>query len=223
MITIVPALLYLGVAYAQQDKPGDTNSFLHEMVGDWIGTFDQSTDQVNASTKYFHARARQTGPDSYETVFEYYKLDPETRQPVDAGRSSMATRITPDGTVTNTIAGNGDVLINVKTLRSEQHQFSEVLQMSSPDVLQGSGSGSIKVSSAQSGSGRDGKVVQYASTWSMSNGILRITQQFKVKFKVLFFARTYSITMDHTIRRGSDIMGLIRKAGGNANPGRPGQ
>jgi hypothetical protein len=97
--------------------------------------------------------------------------------------------------------------------------------MSSPNVLQGSGTGSIKVDDSQSGSGRgrDGKVVQYANTWSMSDRVLRITQQFKVRFKVLLFGRTYSIAMDHTLRRGSDIMGLIRKAEGHANAGRSGQ
>jgi hypothetical protein len=44
------------------------------MIGEWIGTFDQTTDKVKTPTKYFHAVASQTGPDSYQTVFKYYKV-----------------------------------------------------------------------------------------------------------------------------------------------------
>jgi len=55
----------------------------------------------------------------------------------------------------------------------------------------------------------------------MGDGVLRITQEFVVKFKVLFFKRTYRITMDYTITRGSDITVLIRNAEGQANSGHP--
>jgi len=153
VIVIVLAALSSGAGHAQQTESADIDNFFHALVGEWIGTLEQSTDQVKASTKYFHVLATQTSPNSYETVFEYYKLDPKTREPMDAGTSRMVTRIAPDGTVTNAITGDGDVLIDAKTLRPAQHQLSEIAQMSSPNVLLGSGTGSIKVGSAQSGSG----------------------------------------------------------------------
>lgn len=206
-------------------RDGDGGSFMREMVGDWIGTFDQSTDRVKAPTKYFHASVTQTGPDSYETLFKYYKLDPLTLKAVDAGTSRMETNIVPDGTARNKMIGGGDVLIDAETLKSEQHEFNEVLQAASPNVLQGLGTGTIRLRDPSSRGGKDkkGKIVKGVSTWSMDEGVLRITLKFEVRFKVLFFARTYQITMDHNVKRGSDIMGLIRDSAGNAIPATPAQ
>jgi hypothetical protein len=214
LISLEWAFLISGIGNAQQStQPQDINAFLQAMAGEWIGTFDQSTNEVKAPTKYFHAVARQTGPDSYETVFEYYTIDSKNQTPLDAGMSSMATTVSSDGIATNIITGQGDVLIDADTLKSEQHTFIDIVHMSSPDVLQGQGTGSISVGDTPSKPGKKGKVTNFSSTWSMSNGTLRITQQFEVKFKILFFSRTFKITMDHKVSKGSDIMGLIRSAG----------
>jgi len=215
---------YRSIAYSQQDAQlSDSRSFMENMVGEWIGTFDQSTNGVKASTKYFKAVARRTGPDSLKTEFKYYKFDPETQQPFDAGMSIMTSAIGPDGTVTNTFNGGGDVLIDVNTMKWERHQFSEILKMSSPSILEGSGTGTIRVSDAPSEKGKKGKIVKYVSTWSMNDGVLRIAQQFAVKFKVLFFGKVYEISMAHTVKRGNDILGLIRDAESQASSGKSGQ
>lgn len=212
-IAIIAQLTVALWAHASQTtQPQTATSFMQSMIGEWIGTFNQSTDQVRADPKYFRAVVRQTGPDSYETVFRYYKLDPDTQELVDAGTERVGTTVAADGTVQNILDGQGEVLIDPETLKWEQHEFSEKLELSSPGTLQGRGTGNIVVSDTPSEEGKDGEIVDYASTWSMrdgGNGGMRITQEFQVKFKVLFFRRTYVITMEHDVRRGNNISEII--------------
>jgi hypothetical protein len=59
-------------------------------------------------------------------------------------------------------------------------------------------------------------VEDYRSTWSQSNGVLRIRQYFKVKFKVLFFSKRYTFIADYSARPGNDIVGLIKRGGAEA-------
>ena len=211
MTSLILALLSYAVWYPQQVTPAsDIKGFFLEMAGEWIGTFDQSTNKVKTATKYLHAVARQTDPDSFETLFTYYKIDPQTQVPVDAGTSIMVTKIASDGTATNTISGTGDVLIDPKTLKSVQHQVTEKVRLSSANALQGSGTGTITVLGMR-GPGRYGKVFDYASTWSINHGMLQISQRFKVRFRVLFFGGTYSVATEHTLKRGKDIMSLVPK------------
>lgn len=208
---IVQLIVVLFADAPQTTERRDGSSFMQSMIGEWIGTFNQLTDQVRADPKYFRAVVRQTGPDSYETVFRYYKLDPDTQELVDAGTERVETTVA-DGTVQNVLDGQGEVLIDPETLKWEQHEFYEKLELSSPGTLQGRGTGNIVVSDTPSEEGKDGEIVDYASTWSMrdgGNGGMRITQQFQVEFKVLFFGKTYDITMEHDARRGSDISEII--------------
>lgn len=201
------------IAYGQEPAQPAIDHFMQRMLGEWIGIFNQSTDEVQASPKYFHAVASQTRPDTYETVFRYFEVDPVTGNLVDAGTTIMETTISTGGIATNRISGAGEVLIDVDTLKWEQHVFSEMLEMSSPDVLLGTGKGTITVSdSPAEEEGKDGKIIEYASTWFMKDGVLRITQEFEVKFKMLFFGKTYRITMDHEVRRGGNIMDLFSDA-----------
>jgi len=43
--------------------------------------------------KYFHAIVKQLSPDRYETVFEYYRLDPQTGAPIQVGATTMSTTV----------------------------------------------------------------------------------------------------------------------------------
>ena len=43
------------------------------------------------------------------------------------------------------------------------------------------------------GAGKSGKVRDYKSGWTRGNGNLIITQELKVKFRVLFFSKSFSI------------------------------
>jgi len=212
---LVLAVWRPGVGATQQsDQPADINRFFDGLVGEWIGTFAQANGKVQAPTKYFHAVVTVSGPASYKSVFEYYRIDEKTHKPVQAGISQMITSIDPDGTATNVIIGKGDVIINDEET-PETHQFSETLRMTSLGVLQGLGKGSIKAN------GQNGKVSNYASTWTMHAGSFRIVQQIRVTFRVLFFSWGTNISTDFTGSRGSDIMGLISTSEEKANHAPP--
>lgn len=190
--------------------PRDIAAFFHEIIGEWIGTVEQSTDGIKADTKYFHAVAKQTRPDAYESVFEYFRLDSETHSLVQVGVTSMATKTTPEGNATNTVTGTGDVFLNPETSRPEEHQLSEVLRMSPSGSLEGRGSGTISVGGVALGAGKNGKVSEYTSTWALNDGVLSIRETLRVTFRILFFAIHYDIVDDFTAERGSDIMGLMK-------------
>jgi hypothetical protein len=227
-IALVLTLLVSAVGYAQPGAPpngaaqpsappASVASFLHSLVGEWVGTCVQSTDGKAAENKYFHAVIKQPGPDTYETVFEYYRLDPQTGAPLTVGAAIMTTKVAPDGTATNTITGSGQVLLDPKTSKPEQHDLSEVLRVSPSGGLEGTGSGTIKVSGMPLGAGKHGKVRDYHSTWSQSNGVLSLSQRLNVKFKVLFFSKSFAIIADYTARPGSDIVGLMKSAAADVN------
>ena len=200
------------VAAEPGGAPDNVASFLHGLVGEWVGTCVQSTNAKAAENKYFHAVIKQTGPDGYETVFEYYRLDPQTGAPIKVGATTMSTTVAPDGTATNRITGKADVLIDPTTRKPEQHDLSEVLRVSPAGGLEGTGSGTIKVSGMPLGAGKSGRVREYHSTWSQRNGVLSMHQRLNAKFRVLFFSKSFAIIADYTARRGSDIAGLMKRA-----------
>ena len=208
------ALITSGVGYAQTiAATNDVRDFINPLIGEWIGVYEQFTDGKKAGTNYFHAIIKQSGPDTYQTVFEYYRLDEKTGAPVPVGESIMNTTVASDGTATNNIIGKGEVAIDSKTTKPEQHDLSEVLRVSPSVGLQGSGSGRISVSGMPLGLGKNGKVTDYHSDWTMQNGALMITQELKVKFRLLLFSKSFVITAKFTGNRGSDIAALVKSAG----------
>ena len=224
---VMLALITSWVAYAQPSAPtnGVTQlttppvsvaDFLHSLVGEWIGTCIQSTDGQATDNKYFHAIIKQSDLNTYETVFEYYRINPQTGAPIKVGVTTITTKVSLDGTATNTITGQADVFIDPTTLEPEQHDLSEVLHVSPAGGLEGTGSGTIKVSGMPLGAGKSGQVREYHSTWSQSNGVLSMTQHFDVKFKVLFFSKSFTIVAGYTAQRGRDIVGLMKSAFANA-------
>ncbi len=212
-IVLLLVLLAAAVGYAQPSAPpASVGSFLHSLVGEWIGTCVQSTNGKAAKNKYFHAIIKQPGPHTYEAVFEYYRLDPQTGVPIAAGSAIMATTVAPDGRATSTITGNGQVLLDPTTPKPEHHDLAEVLRVSPSGGLEGTGSGTIEVSGMPLGVGKRGRVRDYHSTWSQSNNVLSLNQRLNVKFKALFFSRNFTIIADYTARHGSDIVGLMKNA-----------
>jgi len=220
-VTII-VLMLIAISLACYSEPPappkDIASFFHEIIGEWIGTVEEYTGGVKAETKYFHSVTKQTSPDTYESVFEYYRIDKKTHAPVQIGLTSMTNNITPEGIATNIIIGKGDVFINPKTSKPEEHTLREVLQMSPSGSLEGKGSGKISVGGLALGAGRNGKVSDYTSTWVLNGDVLNITEQLKVTFKVLFFVRHYEIVDKLEARRGSDVMGLMNSALAKPNP-----
>jgi len=195
----------------QISTPHTVKSFIHNLIGEWVGTYEQLTNGKKASTKYFHAVFKQTAPDTFQTIFEYYRLDDQTGAPIKVGESVMTTRETSDGTATNDIIGKGVVLIDPTTTKPEKHDLSEVLSVSTGG-LQGDGSGTISVSEMAFGMGRNGKVTDEHSDWTMQNSTLKIRQELKARFKILFFSKSFTITAEFIGNPGSDINALMRHA-----------
>lgn len=205
------ALIISTTAYAQPaSQPNPARDFVHSLVGEWVGVCEQSTDGKQADNKYFHATIKQSGPDTYQTAIEYYRRDEQTGAPVRVGESTMTTGLASDGTATNDITGQGQVMIDPKTSKPEQHDLSEVLTLSPSGGLQGTGSGRISVSGMAFGVGKNGKVDDYRSTWAIQDGALKISQELKVDFKVLFVRKSFVIAAQLTGSRGSDIAGLMK-------------
>ena len=212
MILPAVALITSTAGYCQTATQPSIESFYESLSGDWVGTVSESTDGKFSDTKYFHAAIKQLSLDTYQTVFTYYRLDANSGAPVLVGVSGMSTKIGTDGAATNSVTGKGDILVDVDSWKPETHELTEILRTSPMGGLQGTGSGSIRVTGMPLGLGKNGKVQSYSSTWSVDNDVLRIGQRFKVRFRILLFQKSYTITADSTANRGSDILGLMKTA-----------
>lgn len=215
LLVILIATMFAGPTFAANGNVGD---FFKSVTGDWIGTCKQSTDGKQADDKYFHASVRQTSPNTFETQFEYYRLDSKTGQLVRAGGSSVVTTIAPDGTAKSKITGNGQILVN-NSPKNQQHDLMEVLSFGDSG-LQGKGTGTLSVSGMPLGLGKKGKVRNDKSTWAVSNGMLTIHQSLDVSFKALFISKSFSVVANYTAKRGTDVACLAGKTAnysGSAN------
>ena len=218
-ILLAVAAITPNLGWAQSaGQSGDAGGFIRKLTGEWVGTYEQYTNGKKADTKYCHAIVKQSGPDAYVTVMEYYRLDAQTGAPVKIGQSTMTTEIAPDGTATNSITGKGTVFIDPKTQKPEEHDLTEALRVSGNGGLEGAGTGKISVSGMALGLGKNGDVRDSRSAWSMNNGVLKISQDLKVSFKVLLFSKSFDVRATFTAKRGSDISGLMMAAK-DASPG----
>jgi hypothetical protein len=183
--------------------------FFRSITGNWIGTCDQSTDGQQADKKFFSASIREISPTSFQSSFEYYRLDRETGKPARAGDATVVTTIGADGKASSRIVGKGTILVDHKP-KPQQHDFVESLVCQGSNTLEGTSSGTIKVSNLPLGLGKNGKVRSGKSSWHVSNDLLSIDQKIKVGFGVLCFTKTFDIVAHYTARRGTDIAGLMR-------------
>ncbi len=204
-------LAIAAVSFAQPASPSATamQSFFRSLTGEWIGTCAQSTDGQQAENKYFHAVIKQVDANTFDTKFDYYRLDQKTGAPIKIGISGMTTTIKPDGTATNNITGSGQVMVDKKP-KDQKHNMSETLTASG-GTISGQGKGKISVSGLPFGVGKNGKVDKSLSSWTMKNGALSISQKLKVGFKALFVKKGFSINADFTAKRGSDVVALMMK------------
>jgi hypothetical protein len=218
MFPVLAIVLIIGTSTSNPARsqmpiaPKDIGSFFHGLSGDWIGTVEHYTNDTKSEPKYFHALIKQTGADTYSGTFEYYRLDKQTHSPVQVGVANMVNVVALNGTSTNTIRGNGDVLIDPTTLKHEDHTLCEVLSLASSDRLEGKGSGTINISGIALGAGRNGRVSRYTSTWTLDKGVLSISERLQVTFRVFLFAKHYDIIDNSSAERGSDIAGLMKRA-----------
>jgi hypothetical protein len=182
-------------------------SFFQGIVGEWIGTCEQSTDGEQADNKYFRAVVKQVDANSFTTNFDYYKYDEKAEAPVQIGSSSITTTIAPDGSAKNKITGKGTMLVDYKP-KQQKHDLQEVIS-STPSGLRGQGTGTLSVSGMPLGLGKNGKIQQANSTWTFSKGVLSIRQDIKAGFRALFINKSFYVKANYTAQRGSDVVSLM--------------
>jgi hypothetical protein len=212
------SLITYGFGWAQPGgRPCNLGAFIHSTIGEWVGSYQESTNGQKPDNRYFKAVIRPVGPDSYEARFDYYRPDEKTGAPVKIGGSTVAIKLGPDGTATSTIAGDGQVRTDTGRMKPEQHQLCEVLCLSSDGVLQGRGEGNIQVSGLPMGLGKNGRILDYCSTWENRNGSLKMSRQFKVRFRALGIRKTYDVKAEFIARPGGNVMEIMKTAGKNTS------
>ena len=187
---------------------GSVGEFYRSIVGDWVGTCEQSTDGVKADNKYFHASVKQLSPSEFVTHFEYFKVDKATGKSVQIGESQVRTVVAPNGAATSVITGKGTVLVNNKP-KPQEHELTETQTCTAVGSLEGAGTGKVKVGNMPLGLGKNGKVRESKTAWSLSNGVLAIDQKLHVAFSALIFSKSFTLEAHYTARRGTDVAGLM--------------
>lgn len=205
--------IFMPVAAYAQDAPaaqGGTAEFFQKIAGEWIGTCEQSTDGERADNKYFRATVKQLSANTFESRFEYFRVDSKTGEPLRVGESTVLTTIGSDGMAQSSISGKGTVLVN-NSPKPQQHKLSETVRSVGSCSLEGDGKGTISVGGMPLGLGKNGKVLNAKSSWLLNNGALTVHQTLKVGFRALVFNKKFSVVAHYTAKRGTDIAGLMAK------------
>jgi hypothetical protein len=187
---------------------GGVGEFYRSIVGDWVGTCEQSTDGVKADNKYFHAVVKQLSPSEFVTHFEYFKVDRATGRSAQIGESQVRTVISPNGAAASVITGKGTVLVNNKP-KPQEHELTETQTCTAACSLEGTGTGKVKVGNMPLGLGKNGKVRESKTAWSLTNGVLAIDQKLRVAFSALIFSKSFTLEAHYTARRGTDVASVM--------------
>jgi len=221
-VTFVAVLVIAAVAQGQPAaaSPASARGFFQTLVGEWIGVCEQSTDGEQAPDKYFHLSVSRVDDKTFASSFDYYRLNGATGAPQHIGSSTATTSIGPDGAAKTRIVGKGVVSVNERD-KPQRHDLTEVLTPAGSGQWQGRGSGTISVGGMPFGLGKNGKILDVQDSWSLSNGVLSISQVLKVGFRAIIFTKRFSVAANYTARRGSDLASLMAKtARAPARPGR---
>lgn len=211
VLIVTVALAGFSIAQAAPAATNDARSFFSSIVGEWIGTCQQSTNGKQADDKYFHAVVKQVDANTFSSNFDYYRLDKNTGKPISIGTSSVSTTIGPNGVAQNRIQGKGTMMVDSKP-KQQQHDFKEVLS-AAPDGLHGQGSGTLSVFGMPLGLGKNGKISKAASAWSLQDGVLTINQNLQAGFRAFVFSKSFSFVACYTARRGADVASVITRPG----------
>ena len=200
----------VGFAQSSTAPQGDARSFFGSIVGEWIGTCEQSTDGQKAENKYFHAIVKQVDANTFSSQFEYYRYDESSSRSLRMGDSTVVTTIGKDGVAQNKITGKGIILVNDQP-KNQELEFTETLTSVGADSFNGAGSGKICVDGMPFGLGKNGKIQSVKSEWSLKNGVLSLDQTIKVGFRALVFTKTFNVAARYTARHGSNVASLMTK------------
>lgn len=187
----------------------DARSFFTGITGEWVGTCRQSTNGKQADNKYFHAVIKQVDANTFNSSFEYFRIDDTSHNPIKIGTSSIVTSIAPNGTAQNQISGKGIMMVDYKP-KEQTHNFKETLTVASNGLL-GQGTGSLSVNGMPFGLGRNGKISKATSSWTFDGSNLTIRQNITAGFKALFFSKNFDVVAEYSARRGSSLASIMGK------------
>lgn len=214
IMTTLALVLVLSVASLAQtpaQSGSDVKAFFSGIVGEWIGTCQQSTDGQQADDKYFHAVIKTLNDSSYQGDFDYYRLDPKTGKPLPIGTTRVVTTVGADGNATSTITGKGIVLVDEKP-KNQEHKLTEKIVGTGNNSLQSKGTGTISVSGMPLGLGKNGKVKDSTSNWTMKDDVLYINQKLHVGFRAFIFNKSFDIQANYVAHRGTDVASLMAQS-----------
>lgn len=211
-IVLAVLILTVGIALpalAQPSPPGRAVDFYQKIVGDWVGTYEHTTDGEQAEDIYFKYSVKQADPNSFTGQFAYYRLN-AAGDAESAGTATIQSTVQDDGTVKNVISGDGTILIENK-LKQQTYDLVETLSTSQCG-LSGDIGGKLSVSGLPLGLGKNGQVSSGSSAWSLDGDTLTIKQSIKAGFKILLFSKNYSLLASSTATRGTDLASIMKKA-----------
>lgn len=202
--------LITSAAVAQPAASQGTVDFYQKVVGDWVGTYEHTTDGEQAEDIYFKFSVEQADPTSFTSEFAYYRQDEATGEPTPAGSALIKSKVQADGSVQNVISGKGTIRIDQK-LKPQTYNLVETL-CKSDCGLSGDIAGKVSVSDLPFGLGKNGQVYNGSSAWSIDGDVLTIQQSIKAGFKVLLFSKSYSLLATSKATRGTDVAAIMKKA-----------
>lgn len=211
----MPAILILSIVMimpvlAQPAPPPSAVDFYKQVAGDWVGTYEHSTEGEQAEDIYFKFSVKQLDSNSFSGKFTYFRLNPATGDPEPAGNAIIQSTVQPDGSVRNVTTGDGTILIENK-LKQQSYNLIETLG-NSECGLAGNIGGKTSVSGLPMGLGKNGQIYNGSSIWSLDGDTLTIKQSLKVAFKVLLFNKSYALLASSKATRGTDLAALMKKS-----------
>lgn len=207
LLVLVLAIVFSSVSWAQSTAQSPCmKSFLQGLCGEWIGKCEQVAEHEEPDVKYFHAVIKQHEDGSYQGAFEFFRQDGGSL--ISCGETSVVTTFGSDGMAVSKIKGSGKVKVSDK-YNDQRHELTETLSYTEDGSLQSKGTGKINISGMPLGLGKNGRVKESQSVWSIRDGMLSIDQKMSVSFKALVITKTVEVKTRYTARRGSDVKVLL--------------
>jgi len=211
-VTLLAILIFIlaSTAFAQPAQSTRAVDFYQKVVGDWVGTYEHTTDGEQAEDIYFKFSVKQSDPNSFTGEFAYFRLNEATGDPQPAGTATIKSMVEADGSVTNVISGEGTIMIE-NNLKQQTYNLVEKLCNSDCGGLSGDICGKVSVAGLPFGVGKNGRVSSGSSAWSLDGDVLTINQSIKAGFKVLFFSKSYTLLANSKATRGTDVAAIMKK------------
>ena len=211
-VTLLAILTFIlaSTAFAQPAPSTRAVDFYQKVVGDWVGTYEHTTDGEQAEDIYFKFSVKQSDPNSFTGKFAYFRLNEATGDPEPAGTATIKSTVEADGSVTNVISGEGTIMIE-NNLKQQTYNLVEKLCNSDCGDLSGDICGKVSVAGLPFGVGKNGRVFSGSSAWSLDGDVLTINQSIKAGFKVLFFSKSYTLLANSKATRGTDVAAIMKK------------